>query len=93
MLTIRLYTKPACPQCEATKRWFKDKGFDFQNPPEGVNLFTELGTDEGNLVAFQYLNELQMPAVWVQDGDYEDHWTGFRPDKIDSLAERYNEGD
>jgi glutaredoxin-like protein NrdH len=91
-LTIRLYTKPACQQCDATKRWFKSKGFDFDNPPAGVNMFIEDGTEEHNLAAFRAINELQMPSVWVEDGNYKDHWTGFRPDKIDSLAERYDQG-
>jgi glutaredoxin-like protein NrdH len=44
----------------------------------------DLSQDETALAAVKELGYLQAPVV-ITD---EDHWSGFRPDKIDELASR-----
>jgi glutaredoxin-like protein NrdH len=73
-MSITVYSKPACVQCEATKRALDKKGLrydvvDVTEDPEALALVRELGY-------------LQAPVV-VAD---ETHWSGFRPDQITALA-------
>ncbi len=44
----------------------------------------DLGEDAEALVEAKALGYMQAPVV-ITD---EDHWSGFRPDKIDELAQR-----
>lgn len=73
-MTITVYTKPSCPQCTATYRAFEKAGV----PVESVDI-------SRNPEAREYvmaLGYLQAPVVVAGD----DHWSGFRPDRIKSLA-------
>lgn len=81
-LTIRVYTKPSCTQCDATKRRLNEKGFDYE---------IDDATEEGNLAAIRYLGMGSAPVVVAEDPEkgYSDMWAGFRPDKIDDLAKEY----
>jgi len=73
---ITVYTKPSCVQCTATYRALDSKGIEYE--------VLDLSTDEAALEAVKSLGYLQAPVV-VTD---EDHWSGFRPDRIDELASR-----
>lgn len=73
--TVRVYTKPDCRQCDATKRRLTDKGIEFT---------TEDLTDEGNLTAAKALGHSSAPVVVVG----EESWAGYRPDLIDELTKR-----
>ncbi|OJU88235.1 NrdH-redoxin [Candidatus Saccharibacteria bacterium 49-20] len=75
-MTITVYTKPSCVQCNATYRALDAKGIDYE--------IRDLSKDPAALEAVKALGYLQAPVV-VTD---EDHWSGFRPDKIDELAKR-----
>jgi glutaredoxin-like protein NrdH len=75
-MTITVYTKPSCVQCDATYRALDAKGIEY----ETLDLFQ----DPDALAKVKALGYLQAPVV-VTD---EDHWSGFRPDKIDELAAR-----
>lgn len=75
-MTVTVYTKPSCVQCTATYRALDSKGIDYE--------VLDLSVDEGALEAVKQLGYLQAPVV-VTDGE---HWSGFRPDKIDELASR-----
>lgn len=75
-MAITVYTKPSCVQCNATYRALDSKGLEYE-----VN---DLSKDPGALEQVKSLGYLQAPVV-VTD---EDHWSGFRPDKIDELAAR-----
>jgi glutaredoxin-like protein NrdH len=74
MSSITVYTKPACPQCDATKRHLTKKGVEFETvdltvDTEARDLVTSLG---------------YMSAPVVKSGDA--HFSGFRPDRLDKTA-------
>lgn len=73
---IRLMVKSGCVQCTATHRALDAKGIDYET--------VDLGDNAEALVEVKALGYLQAPVV-ITD---EDHWSGFRPDKIDELAKR-----
>jgi glutaredoxin-like protein NrdH len=75
-MTITVYSKPACVQCTATYRALDRKNIEYE-------IF-DVSTDEKALEAVKALGYLQAPVVVAG----EDHWSGFRPDKIDELAAR-----
>jgi len=75
-MTVTVYTKPSCVQCNATYRALDAKGIDYE-----VHDLTE---DPAALERMKSLGYLQAPVVVVD----EEHWSGFRPDKIDELAAR-----
>lgn len=79
MVTVRVYTKPDCVQCELTKAALVRNGVPFE--PEDL-------TDPGNLAAVRALGFRSAPVVMVGD----EGWAGFRPDLIDELAGRLGEG-
>jgi glutaredoxin-like protein NrdH len=73
-MSITVYSKPACVQCEATYRALDKKGLEYDvvdvtQDPEALALVRELGY-------------LQAPVVVAEDT----HWSGFRPDQISALA-------
>lgn len=76
-MSITLYTKPACVQCNATKRQLDKAGLEYD--------VVDLMEDAEALEAVKALGYQQAPVV-MADGD---HWAGFRPDKIKALAASY----
>lgn len=73
---VTVYSKPACVQCNATYRALDSKGIsyvvvDVTEVPAALEYITE------------ELGYSQAPVVVVDD---ENHWSGFRPDKILELA-------
>ncbi|MGO2660501.1 glutaredoxin-like protein NrdH [Mycetocola reblochoni] len=75
-MTITVYTKPSCVQCNATYRALDSKGIEYD--------ILDLSQDEQALEDVKALGYLQAPVVITG----EDHWSGFRPDKIEELAQR-----
>ncbi|MGI6877781.1 glutaredoxin-like protein NrdH [Microbacterium sp. gxy059] len=75
-MAITVYSKPSCVQCNATYRALDAKGIEYQ--------VTDLSEDAAALEQVKSLGYMQAPVV-IAD---EDHWSGFRPDKIDELAAR-----
>ena len=75
-MSVTVYTKPSCVQCTATYRALDNKGVEYE--------VRDVSTDEAALEMVKSLGYLQAPVV-VTD---EDHWSGFRPDKIEELAQR-----
>lgn len=73
-ITITVYTKPACVQCTATYRALDAKGIEYE--------VRDLSTDEAALQAVKDFGYLQAPVVVAGD----EHWSGFRPDKIQQLT-------
>lgn len=73
-MTVTVYTKPACVQCNATYRALDKKSIAYQS--------IDLSQDPEALERVQALGYLQAPVVVTE----QDHWSGFRPDKIDQLA-------
>lgn len=78
-MTITVYTKPSCVQCTATYRALDSKGIEYE--------VLDLSEDETALATVKELGYLQAPVVVTDD----EHWSGFRPDKIDALADRLSD--
>ena len=71
MMTITVWQKPSCVQCEQTKKEFDKRGIMYKTrklTPKAVERFLELGL---------------MAAPIVETDDRR--WSGFRLDKIKSL--------
>ncbi|MBP1326411.1 glutaredoxin-like protein NrdH [Leucobacter exalbidus] len=75
-MAITVYTKPSCVQCTATYRALDSKGIEYN--------VLDLSQDESALETVKELGYLQAPVVVTDD----EHWSGFRPDKISALASR-----
>ncbi|MEX3507168.1 MULTISPECIES: glutaredoxin-like protein NrdH [unclassified Corynebacterium] len=73
-MSIKLYTKPACMQCNATKKALDRAGLDY----EAVDISLD---DE----ARDYVMALGYVSAPVVEANGE-HWSGFRPDRIKELA-------
>jgi glutaredoxin-like protein NrdH len=69
-MTITVYSKPHCPQCDATYRALDKKGLTYE--------VVDLTQDAAAFEMVQGLGYLQAPVVIVGDR----HWAGFRPDQI-----------
>ena len=74
-MTVTVYTKNNCVQCEATKRHL-DK---LDIPYETINITDNIGALD-KLISLGY----RSAPVVVTDND---SWAGYMPDKIDKLAE------
>lgn len=66
-----LYTKPNCPQCDATKKYIDAKGLSYN--------VIDLTTSEDAMAFVVGLGYRQAPVVYVNENT---HWSGFRPDLI-----------
>ncbi|GEK87072.1 glutaredoxin-like protein NrdH [Microbacterium aerolatum] len=75
-MSITVYTKPSCVQCNATYRALDAKGIEYE--------IHDLSEDAAALEQVKALGYMQAPVVVTDAG----HWSGFRPDKIDELAAR-----
>jgi len=71
---ITVYTKPACVQCNATY-----KALDKQGVAYDVVDITANADARDYVMALGYL---QAPVVVAGN----DHWSGFRPDRIKALT-------
>lgn len=78
---IDVYSKPQCPKCTSTYRAFESKGLR-----EGVDWCKhDLSLPENDAALQWVMNDLgysEAPIVYV---DENNHWCGFRPDKIITL--------
>ena len=73
--TIKVYSKPQCQQCTATKSYLKSRGLPF----EELEIL-----DPDNLALVQSLGHQAAPVVI----DGEHNWSQFRPDLLDAAVER-----
>ena len=73
-MTVTVYTKPACVQCNATYKALDKQGIAY----EKVDI-TEVPEARDYVMALGYL---QAPVVVAG----RDHWSGFRPDRIKALG-------
>lgn len=74
-MTVTVYTKPACVQCNATYRALDKKGIAYQS--------VDISQDPDALERVRSMGYMQAPVV-ITDND---HWSGFRPDKINAIAD------
>lgn len=73
-MSVTVYSKPACVQCTATTRALDAKGISYE--------VIDLTRDDAAMSHVTGLGYRQAPVVMAG----EDHWSGFRPDKIARLA-------
>jgi glutaredoxin-like protein NrdH len=71
---VTVYTLPACVQCESTKKYLKNKDVPFE--------VVDLSEDAAAMELVKGLGYQAAPVVIAGD----DHWSGFRPDKLSALA-------
>lgn len=79
---VRVYTSPNCSQCTLTKRLMDRLG---------IAYVEEDATESETLAALKEIGFLAAPVVVVgESGD--DMWQGFRPERINEIAARLQEG-
>ncbi|TXH23822.1 MAG: glutaredoxin family protein [Mycobacterium sp.] len=71
---ITVYSKPACPQCDATKRHLTTKGIPHQ--------VIDVSIDPAALATVRALGYSTVPVVVYGDT----HFKGFRPDMLDAMV-------
>ena len=74
-MSITVYTKPACVQCNATYKALDKHGVEYTT--------VDISEDSEAREYVISLGYLQAPVVVVNP---ETHWSGFRPDAIKALA-------
>lgn len=75
-MAIQVFSKSSCVQCTATYRALDKLGLEYE--------VIDLAEDEAALTEILAMGYQQVPVVV----DGEDHWAGFRPDKIKASAAR-----
>ena len=73
-MAITVYSKPNCVQCSATYRALDKAGLVYRT--------VDVALDVEALEQVRALGYAQAPVVMAG----EDHWSGFRPDRIKALA-------
>ncbi|PMC70590.1 glutaredoxin-like protein NrdH [Corynebacterium aurimucosum] len=73
-MSITLYTKPACVQCNATKKALDRAGLEYD--------MVDISMDDEARDYVMALGYVQAPVVEANG----EHWSGFRPDRIKSLT-------
>ncbi len=73
-MSITVYSKPACVQCTATQKALDKQGLTYEE--------VDITLDPEARDYVMALGYLQAPVVVADD----DHWSGFRPDRIKALA-------
>ena len=71
-----VFTKPHCPQCDATKRQLTKLGVPFET--------VDLAQNPSTLEQLQAAGFQQAPVVITPDNS----WTGYRPDLIREVAQQ-----
>ena len=75
MKPITVYTKPACPQCNAVFRTLDKMGVEYHR--------VDISTDPEAREYVMALGYLQAPVVYIGP---DNHFSGFRPDRLRALA-------
>jgi glutaredoxin-like protein NrdH len=73
-MSVTVYTKPACVQCNATYKALDKHGIAYD--------IVDISLDSEARDYVMALGYLQAPVVVAGN----DHWSGFRPDRIKSLT-------
>lgn len=73
-MSVTVYSKPSCVQCTATYKALEKFGIPFE--------VVDLSLDQVACDTIMGMGYRQVPVVIAG----EDHWAGFRPDKINAIA-------
>lgn len=74
---IKVYTKDNCMQCTFTKRKLDEMGLEYK----------ELDALKASDELWEKYGVMSVPFVKVTE---DNHWTGFRPDRIEEIANEVN---
>lgn len=76
-----MVSRPVCVQCKSTERAAEKKGLTITK----VNAedYPDMGEWVGNLTGV-----MAVPLVLNAHSPISEHWTGFRPDMLDYVAEQ-----
>lgn len=78
-MSITVYSKPNCVQCDATYRTLDKKGLEY--------AVVDITKDDAALELFKELGYVSAPVVTVEQSDGSvKTWSGFRVDEINNLA-------
>ena len=82
-MDVTIYSKPNCPQCEATKRKFTKEGVAFRevDVTEDRRAFMRVRDEWG----YQ-----RVPVIEVRDEGFDVRWDGFRPDRMKAVIDEFN---
>lgn len=72
-MNVTVYTTPQCVQCDATKRDLTRRKIEHET--------VDLTEDPNALAKVKALGYVKAPVIVTN----EDHWSGYRPDKIKAL--------
>ena len=75
-MSIIVYAKPRCVQCDATTRALDKMGVAYST--------IDVSQDAESLELILSLGYQQAPVVMAGD----EHWSGYRPDKIKAVAQQ-----
>lgn len=75
-MVITVYSKPACPECLATKKYLDRKGLEYS--------VVDVTEDPGALEYVESLGYQSVPVVVAGD----EHWSRFRLERIQKLTDR-----
>lgn len=78
-MTVTVFTKPRCPQCEATKRRLTRQQIAFET--------VDLTENPSTLEQLTEAGFRQAPVVITPNAS----WSGYRPDLIKQLADETSE--
>lgn len=71
---VTVYSKPACVQCEQTKKLLTKNGIDFET--------IDITMNQAAYDTVVNMGFMSAPVVVTDD----DAWAGFQPDKINGLV-------
>ncbi len=74
-MSITVYSKPSCVQCNAVKRQLKSLGMNYEE--------VDISVDDKARDYVASLGYIQAPVVDLGNGET---FSGFRPDKIKAIA-------
>jgi glutaredoxin-like protein NrdH len=80
-MNATVYSLPECVQCNSTYKAFNRKAVDFDT--------VDVSKDEEAYTFTKGLGYMQAPVVVVRnaDGEVQEHWGGFNPEKINAFAQ------
>ena len=79
-MTITIYETPNCSQCRMTKQWLDRAGLPYRT--------VDLSQSPNDMEAVKAMGYSAAPVVFAETAEWGDHWSGFRPDKLMTLANR-----
>ena len=82
-MDVTIYSKPNCPQCDATKRKFTKEGVAFRevDVSEDRRAFMRVRDEWG----YQ-----RVPVIEVRGEGFDVRWDGFRPDRMKAVIDEFN---